>query len=89
MNKKLAATLGFFRLTDENNQLSITNILVFIFCFKFAVVQMETVGIKEMALALCAMGVYVGKKTITGIVDVKKSNLLPEELVDKLKDMGE
>jgi len=88
MFNKIKKALSFLRILDETGQLSITNILVVTFAVKFAFVPMQSASIQDMALALAAMGVYVGKKAINGIVEAKK-NTLPEELIGKLKSMTE
>jgi hypothetical protein len=81
---KILAVLGFFRLVDENNVVSITNLLIYIFAFKFAYAPMESTSLQDMALALAAMGVYVGKKVVNAYADGKKQTL-PSDLMDKMK----
>ena len=83
--KKVLAVLGFFRLVDENKVVSITNLLIYIFAFKFAYAPMESTNLQDMALALAAMGVYVGKKVVNAYADGKKSSL-PSDLMDKMKN---
>ena len=87
MKDKIFKALGFLRITDEKNQLSITNILVMIFAIKFAMVPMEAATVMDMAMALAAMGVYMGKKVVTGMLEAKK-NVVPQEVMDKIKSMG-
>jgi len=88
VKKKLFSVLSFFRIIDENKVLSITNLLVMTFAIKFAMVPLESASILDMAMALSAMGVYMGKKVVTGIIEAKK-NAVPKEIVDKLKNMSE
>lgn len=80
--------LKFLRLIDEQGELSITNILVIIFAFKFAYAPMEETSIQDTALALTAMGVYIGKKAIYKIADAKKDSVVTQEVVTKLKEFA-
>lgn len=84
--KYIKPLLKFLRLIDENGELSITNILVIIFAFKFAYAPMAETSIQDMALALTAMGVYVAKKAVTAYTDAKKGSVVPSEVIDKLKE---
>jgi hypothetical protein len=80
--------LKFFGLIDTKNELSRTNLLVYIFCYKLAAVPLETASIEQMATALAAamgaMGVYVAKK----VIERKSTPSLPEELLGKLKNIA-
>jgi len=87
MKDKIFATLTFLRLLDENKVLSITNILVIIFAIKFALVPLESASITDIAMALSAMGVYMGKKVVNGMIEAKK-NAVPSDIVEKLKKLG-
>lgn len=80
--------LKFLRLIDEQGELSITNILVIIFAFKFAYAPMEETSVQDMALALTAMGVYIGKKAIKEIAAAKKDSVVTQEVVAKLKEFA-
>lgn len=80
--------LKFCRLIDEQGDLSITNILIIIFAFKFAYAPMEVTSIQDMALALAAMGVYAGKHAITKITEAKKHTAVTQEVITKLKEFA-
>jgi len=86
----IKSLLNFFGLIDAEGQLSRTNLLVYIFTLKFAVVPMETSSIHEMALALATLGVYMGKKVITAYVEGKKaaSDSTTQDVMDKLRNLG-
>lgn len=85
---KFMKLLNFLRLTDENGLFSITNIMVWIFVFKFAYAPMETIQTNDMILALSSMGVYMGKKVIGTVKErvITEVKELPSELMEKLKD---
>jgi len=87
IKKKVFSVLSFFRVIDENEVLSITNLLVMTFAIKFAMVPLESASILDMAMALAAMGVYMGKKAVSAIIESKK-NVVPAEIVEKLKAMS-
>ena len=88
--KHIKSVLNFFGLIDAQGQLSRTNLLVYIFTLKFAFVPMETSSIHEMALALTALGVYMGKKVLTAYVEGKKvtSDVATQDVIDKLRNLG-
>lgn len=82
--------LNFFGLIDEKGQLSRTNLLVYIFTMKFAFVPMQTASINDLALALAALGVYMGKKVVNAFVDSAKAKVegTPSDVIDKIKALG-
>ena len=80
--------LNFLRITDEQGVLSITNMLVYIFAVKYAMAPVATASIGDMAMALSAMGVYLGKKVITGVTQAKAPDIT-SDVVNKIKDMAE
>lgn len=82
--------LDFFGLIDEKSQLSRTNLLVYIFTMKFAFVPMESASIHDMALALAALGVYMGKKVVNAYTEGArvKADLANSDVLDKLHSMG-
>jgi len=57
---------------------------------KFAFVSMETASINDLALAIGALGVYMGKKVVNAYTEgVKtKSGLVNDDILNKLHDMG-
>lgn len=87
LKEKLFNVMAFFRIIDENKLLSITNLLVMTFAVKFAMVPLAEASIMDMAMALAAMGVYMGKKVVTGMIEAKK-NVVPAEIMEKLQSMG-
>jgi len=87
----LKSVLNFFGLIDGNGQLSRTNLLVYIFTMKFAFVPMQTASIHDMAMAMAALGVYMGKKVLTAYIDGKssKSDAVTGDVMDKLRSLGQ
>lgn len=83
--------LSFFGLIDEKQQLSRTNLLVYIFTLKFAFIPMQSASINDMALALGALGAYMGKKVISAYVDGKsaQSGSDTSDFTDRLRMLGE
>lgn len=86
MKNKLFKMLAFLRIVDEKGQLSITNIMVMTFAIKFAMVPMESASIQDMAMALSAMGIYMGKKAVTAYTETKTQQL-PDDLMEKIHNM--
>lgn len=79
--------LTFVRILDEQGNLSITNLLVMIFVWKFAQTSMDTFSIESVGPMIAAMGMYFGKK----VVNKPKTDpvITPEvtdEIVNKLKE---
>ena len=87
----ITTALNFFGLIDEKGQLSRTTLLVYIFTMKFAVVPMESATIHDMALALAALGVYMGKKVISAYTESAKAktDTATQDVIDKLRVLGE
>lgn len=83
--------LNFFGLIDEKKQLSRTTLLVYIFTIKFAFVPMETASIQDLALAMSALGVYMGKKVVNAYVEgaKAKAEIASSDVLAKLKTLGE
>ena len=50
------SVLGFFGLIDENRSLSRTNVILYIFVYKFATVPLATSSINELVGAVVALG---------------------------------
>ncbi len=84
----IKAFLKFFGLIDEQGQLSRTNILVYVFTVKFAFVPMETASIHDMALALGALGVYMGKKVVNAYVEGKKATSVSSDIINKINTLN-
>ena len=80
--------LNFLRITDESGVLSITNMLVYTFAVKYAMTPVEAAAVGDMAMALSAMGVYLGKKVITGVTQAKTPDIA-SDVINKIKDMAE
>ena len=84
--------LKFFGLIDAKQELSRTNLLVYIFTYKLATVPLETASIEQMATALVAalgaMGVYVAKKVIERKKEPEADQSLSKELLNKLELMN-
>lgn len=86
----------FLGLLDTKKELSRTNLIIYVFIYKLAMVPLESASVEQMATALVAalgaMGVYVAKKVIEGKKEIATVNntptTLPTELMDKLKTMG-
>lgn len=76
---KIKGFLNFFGLIDDLGCLSRTNLLVYIFTFKFAFVPMESAGIQEIAMALGAMGIYMGKKVVSAYEKKKSAPVTTSE----------
>jgi hypothetical protein len=88
---KIKMFLNFFGLIDDKGQLSRTNLLVYIFTLKFAVVPMESASVHDMAMALAALGVYMGKKVVSAYVDGKsaQSDSTTSDVMDRLRMLGD
>lgn len=84
----IKSVLGFFGLIDDKGELSRTNLLIYIFTLKFAFVPMETASVNDLALALAAMGVYMGKKVVSAYAEKSKLDVTPSDVIDKLKALG-
>lgn len=80
--------LNFLRITDETGILSITNMLVYIFAIKYAMAPVQASSIQDMALALGAMGIYMGKKVVSTIAQGKAPSVA-DDVLNKIKDMAE
>jgi len=59
-------------MIDAEGSLSRTNLLIYIFTIKFAFVPMAEASINDLALALAAMGVYMGKKVVSAYENKRK-----------------
>ena len=88
MKRWIKWLLNFLRVTDESGVLSITNMLVYIFAIKYAMAPVQASSIQDMALALGAMGIYMGKKVITGVTQAKAPSVA-DDVINKIKDMAE
>ena len=86
--KKIKQFLEFFGLIDDNGQLSRTNLLIYIFTIKFAVVPMQSASMNDLAMALGAMGIYMGKKVLSTYIEAKAIQMpQPEVDADVLERM--
>jgi len=85
--KQVIAVLKFLGLIDGEGSLSRTNLLIYIFTFKFAFVPMADASIHEIALALAAMGVYMGKKVVGAYEN--KNTTQEVSIVESAEDLYE
>ena len=86
LKSKLFAILKFFGLLDSGGELSRTNVLLWIFVGRFAVTPIQSASIADMAMALSAMGLYMGKKIVSAYAEKK---LNPEDIINKIKNSTE
>ena len=85
------SVLGFFGLIDENRSLSRTNVILYIFVYKFATVPLATSSINELVGAVVAlggvggaMGLYAFKKNLAS-----KATQLGDTVMDTIRNAGE
>lgn len=81
--------LTFCRIIDEEGNLSITNLLVMLFVYKFAQTPMDSFSLESVGPMIGAMGLYFGKKV------VNKSGSKPviteemsDEIMGKIKEFA-
>lgn len=60
--KYIKRTLAFFRLLDENGDLSITNICVILLLYR--IMEMEALTVKEIVAFLSVVGTYQFKRYV-------------------------
>jgi hypothetical protein len=89
IKEKLFRLLTFLGLIDSG-ELSRTNVLLWIFVGRFAMTPIQSASIADMAMALSAMGLYMGKKVVNAYIETKTppANVIPPELVEKLNSNG-
>lgn len=69
-NKWIHKILNFFRITDENGVLSLTNIFIIIVLYKLA--MSPTLNLEEVATVFIAISNYMYKRHINRGEDVSK-----------------
>lgn len=63
MKNKILSILSFFRITDENQKISITNIFMFIIMYKL--METKALSMEDISLFLVAITNYNYKKHIS------------------------
>lgn len=87
--KYIKPVLKFFRVIDEQGDLSITNLLVMLFVYKFAQTPMETFSIEAIVPVIGAMGMYFGKKVVTNSTTKKQPTTeVSDEVLKKIKEFA-
>lgn len=83
--------LGFFGLVDDHRSLSRTNVILYIFVYKFAMVPLATSNINEMVGAVIAlggvggaMGLYAFKKNVA-----TKAPQISDAVMNNIRTAGE
>ena len=59
--------LAFFKLTDVQGNLSLTNLAFYIFLYKLATCSMGSIT----AIGMTTAGLYFGKKVVNAVKDIK------------------
>lgn len=91
VKKVIFSILGFFGFLDEKRQLSRTNILLYVFAYKFMMTPLVATNITELAGAIIAlggvggaMGLYAHKKNI-----ISKAEPIVDSVMEKIKNKDE
>ena len=63
--------LAFFKLTDVQGNLSLTNLAFYIFLYKIATCSMGAITANDLAIAMTTAGLYFGKKVVNAVKDIK------------------
>ena len=63
--------LAFFKLTDVQGNLSLTNLAFYIFLYKLATCSMGSITANDLAVAMTTAGLYFGKKVVNAVKDIK------------------
>lgn len=88
--KYIKPFLSFIRLIDKNGELSITNLVIIIFTFKFAITPMETFSIESIVPVIGAMGMYYGKRYINHKENTQAENdtKVTDDIINKMKEFA-
>jgi len=91
IKKVYFGVLDFFGLIDEKRQLSRTNVLLYIFCYKFMTTPLVATNITELVGAIVAlggvggaMGLYAYKKKL-----ISNAEPIVDSVMDKLRTKDE
>lgn len=87
--KYIKPVLKFIRIIDEPGDLSITNIMVMIFVYKFAQTPMETFSIEAIMPVIGAMALYFGKKIVNKSAGKEvNTQEVSDEVIKKIKEFA-